>query len=202
MLEHTETLEGGFPDAATHAQEIFRTVMDAMARPGTLGLVQVPVAPPAPLGIAAGALLLTLCDHDTPIWVSSTIAKSALPAWISFHTGASLTSDKSETRFAFVEAGAPVPSLTQFSPGTQEYPDRSTTLVIEVAALDDGQPLHLTGPGIRDTAMIAPKGLPETFLRQWSDNGAIFPRGVDVILSCGHRFIALPRTTKIREMEA
>ena len=74
--------------------------------------------------------------------------------------------------------------------------------MIEVAGLDHGQPLHLTGPGIRDTAVIAPKGLPETFLRQWSDNGAIFPRGVDVILTCGGRFLALPRTTKIREMEA
>ena len=96
-------------------------------------------------------------------------------------TGASLTSVKADARFAFVEAGTPVPSLTQFSLGTQEYPDRSTTLVIEVAALDGGQPLQLTGPGIRDTATITPKGLPETFLRQWSDNREIFPRGVDVI---------------------
>ncbi|MFN3720052.1 MAG: phosphonate C-P lyase system protein PhnH [Rhizobium rhizophilum] len=202
MLEHTESLDGGFPDAVTHAQEIFRAVMGSMARPGTVGLVEVAVAPPAPLGIAAGALLLTLCDHDTPIWVSSTLAKSALPAWIGFHTCASLTSDKSDARFAFVEAGTPVPSLTQFALGTQEYPDRSTTLVIEVAALEGGQPLHLTGPGIRDTAKIAPKGLPETFLRQWSDNRGIFPRGVDVILTSGRRFAALPRTTKIREMEA
>ena len=202
MLEYTESLDGGFPDAVTHAQEIFRAVMDSMARPGTVELVEVPVAPPAPLGIAAGALLLALCDHDTPIWVSSTLAKSALPAWIGFHTGASLTSERSEARFAFVEAGIPVPSLTQFALGTQDYPDRSTTLMIEVAALDGGRLLELTGPGIRDTAVIAPKGLPETFMRLWSDNGAIFPRGVDVILTCDRRFAALPRTTKIREMEA
>ncbi|MBX9470234.1 MAG: phosphonate C-P lyase system protein PhnH [Rhizobium sp.] len=202
MLEHTESLDGGFPDAVTHAQQVFRSVMDAMARPGTIGLVDVPVAPPAPLGIAAGALLLTLCDHDTPIWVTPGLSKSALPGWIGFHTGASMTGDKSEAKFAFVEVGAPVPSLTQFASGTQEYPDRSTTLVIEVPALEGGQPLQLAGPGIRDTANIAPKGLPETFLRQWSDNRGIFPRGVDVILTSGRRFVALPRTTKIREMEA
>ena len=53
MLDHIETLDGGFPDAVAHAQEIFRAVMDAMARPGTLGHVEVPVAPPAPLGITA-----------------------------------------------------------------------------------------------------------------------------------------------------
>ncbi|MBA4796674.1 MAG: phosphonate C-P lyase system protein PhnH [Rhizobiales bacterium] len=202
MLDVTESLDGGFPDAVTHAQTVFRSVMDAMAHPGSEGVIDVPVAPPAPLGVAAGALLLTLCDHDTPIWLTSVLAKSALPGWIGFHTGASLTSTKSDAKFAFVEAGAPVPSLTQFALGTQEYPDRSTTLVVEIAALEGGQPLQLSGPGIRDTTTIAPKGLPETFLRQWADNRALFPRGVDLVLTCGPRFIALPRTTKIREMEA
>lgn len=202
MLDVTESLDGGFPDAVTHAQMVFRSVMDAMARPGSQGVIDVPVAPPAPLGVAAGALLLTLCDHDTPIWLTPILAKSALPGWIGFHTGASFTSTKSDAKFAFVETGAPVPSLTQFALGTQEYPDRSTTLVVEIAALEGGQPLQLSGPGIRDTAMIAPKGLPETFLRQWADNRALFPRGVDLVLTCGPRFIALPRTTKIREMEA
>ncbi len=202
MIGQTESLDGGFPDAVTHAQTVFRAVMDAMAQPGTLGVVEVPVAPPAPLGIAAGALLLTLCDHDTPIWVTPVLAKSALSSWIGFHTGASLTSTKSDAKFAFVEAGAPVTSLTQLALGTQEYPDRSTTLVVEIASLEGGQPLQLTGPGIRDTATIAPKGLPETFLRQWADNRALFPRGVDVVLTAGRRFVALPRTTMIREMEA
>lgn len=202
MLDLTESLDGGFPDAVTHAQAVFRSVMDATACPGSQGVIDVPVAPPAPLGVAAGAVLLTLCDHDTPIWLTPVLAKSALPGWIGFHTGASLTSTKSDAKFAFVEAGAPVPSLTQFALGTQEYPDRSTTLVVEITALDGGQPLQLSGPGIRDTAMIAPKGLPETFLRQWADNRALFPRGVDLVLTCGPRFIALPRTTKIREMEA
>lgn len=201
MIGHTESLDGGFPDAVTHAQTVFRAVMDAMARPGTIGHVDAPVAPPAPLAVAAGALLLTLCDHDTPIWVTPVLSKSALPGWIGFHTGANLASTKSEAKFAFVEGGAPVPSLAQFALGTQEYPDRSTTLVIEIVALEGGQPLQLTGPGIRETATIAPKGLPETFLRQWSDNRALFPRGVDVVLTCGHRFIALPRTTKIQQSE-
>ena len=202
MLDVIESLDGGFPDAVTHAQAVFRSVMDAMARPGSIGVVDVAIAPPAPLGIAAGALLLTLCDHDTPIWVTPLLAKSALPGWIGFHTGASLTPAKTDTKFAFVEMGAPFPSLAQFALGTQEYPDRSTTLIVEVASLEGGQPLQLSGPGIRDTATIAPKGVPDTFLRQWADNRALFPRGVDLVLTAGRRFIALPRTTKIREMEA
>ncbi len=49
MLDVTESLDGGFTDAVTHAQGVFRSVMDAMARPGSIGVVDVAVAPPAPL---------------------------------------------------------------------------------------------------------------------------------------------------------
>ena len=48
MLEVTESLDGGFLDAVTHAQGVFRSLMDAMARPGSIGVVDVAVAPPAP----------------------------------------------------------------------------------------------------------------------------------------------------------
>lgn len=202
MSQTTESLIGGFADPVFDAQTVFRAVMDAMARPGTIGSVLPQVAPPSPLGAAAGALLLTLCDHDTPVWLTSALSKSALPGWIGFHTGAPLTSEKTEAKFAFVEAGAQSPSLAHFTLGSQDYPDRSTTVVIEVQSLEGGPALQLSGPGIRATAAIAPKGLTETFLRQWADNRAQFPRGVDVVLTCGRHFVALPRTTKISHMEA
>ena len=201
MSQTTESLIGGFADPVFDAQTVFRAVMDAMARPGTSGSILPRVAPPAPLNAAAGALLLTLCDHDTSVWLSSTLSKSALPGWIGFHTGAPLTPEKTEAKFAFVEAGAQPPSLAHFALGSQDYPDRSTTLILEVPSLEGGPRLELRGPGIRETETIAPKGLSDTFLRQWTDNRAQFPRGVDVVLTCGRQFIALPRTTKIRHLE-
>lgn len=202
MTHTNESLVGGFADAVFNAQTVFRAVMGAMARPGTIGSALPQVAPPSPLGAAAGALLLTLCDHDTPVWLSTALSKSALPGWISFHTGAPLTSEKTEAKFAFVDAGTIVPSLAQFALGSQEYPDRSTTLIVEVQSLIGGPVLQLSGPGIRDTSAIAPKGLAETFLRQWMDNRALFPRGVDLVLASGREFLALPRTTQISQMEA
>jgi alpha-D-ribose 1-methylphosphonate 5-triphosphate synthase subunit PhnH len=202
MTQTNESLIGGFADAVFDAQTVFRAVMDAMARPGTIGTVLPHVAPPSPLGIAGGALLLTLCDHDTSVWLSPGLSRSPLPGWISFHTAAPLTPEKTEAKFAFVEAGVQAPSLAHFALGSQEYPDRSTTVVLEVQSLEGGPALQLSGPGIRGTATIAPKGLPDTFLRQWSDNRAQFPRGVDVVLTCSRQFVALPRTTTIRQMEA
>ncbi|WP_117192958.1 phosphonate C-P lyase system protein PhnH [Rhizobium terrae] len=193
----TEALSGGFGEPVFESQSVFRMLMDGMARPGTMRTVGPDVGQPEPLGGAAGAIALTLCDHETPVWLSPGLSKSAVGEWVRFHTSAPITREKAEARFAFVEAGATLASFGLFSSGTQEYPDRSTTLIIEVAALGEGQPLTLSGPGIQNAATVMLKGLPEVFPRLWADNRALFPRGVDVILTAGRNLLCLPRTVKI-----
>lgn len=201
MDPKTDALTGGFAEPVFHAQSVFRMLMDGMARPGTVSAIIPEVEPPAPLGMAAGALALTLCDHDTPVWLTPGLTKSAVGEWLRFHTGAPLTREKAEARFAFAEANAPLSSFGLFSTGTQEYPDRSTTLILEVAALDKGRALTLTGPGIKDRAAIAPLGLAETFLRQWAENRSLFPRGIDLVLTSGRQMLCLPRTCQIMARE-
>lgn len=201
-MSDTQVFSGAFAEPVFGAQAVFRTVMDCMARPGTVGQITANAKPPLPLGAAAGAVALTLCDHDTPIWLTAQLAKSKLPGWLAFHTGATIATEKQDARFAFVEKGAIVPGLGLFCQGTQEYPDRSTTLVIEIEAFEAGRPLVLTGPGIKDQARIAPQGLPDTFLSLAQANRALFPRGVDLILVAGDKIVCLPRTTIIRNGEA
>ena len=197
MNMKTAALTGGFSDPVFQSQSVFRKLMDGMARPGSIHDVGDAVGQPEPLGAAAGAIALTLGDHETPVWLSAGLAKSSAADWIGFHTGAPLTREKAEARFAFVDAGAAISSFGLFSPGTQEYPDRSTTIVIEVAEIGAGEPLTLSGPGIPHSVSVAVAGLPEVFRRLWGDNRALFPRGVDVVLTAGSRFLCLPRTTKI-----
>jgi alpha-D-ribose 1-methylphosphonate 5-triphosphate synthase subunit PhnH len=199
-LDH-ETLTGGFAEPVFNAQSVFKMMMDGMARPGTIQAVAPEIAPPAPLGIAAGAIALTLCDHDTPVWLSAGLDRPAVSGWLGFHTGAPVLDDKLEARFAFAEAGTVLASFGQFPVGTQEYPDRSTTLILEIESLEGGSELALSGPGIREIETIAPKGLPENFLRIWNENRGHFPRGVDLVLTAGRRFVCLPRTTKITATE-
>ncbi len=201
MSAKTDVLTGGFAEPVFEAQSVFKMLMDGMARPGTIQTVAAEVTAPAPLGIAAGAIGLTLCDHDTPVWLSAGLAKSAIPEWLGFHTSAPLTAEKAEARFAFVEAGTMISTFGLFAAGTQEYPDRSTTVVIELADLEGGRGLALMGPGIQSVTEIAPVGLPETFLRLWTENRALFPRGIDIVLTAGKRFLCLPRTTKITATE-
>jgi alpha-D-ribose 1-methylphosphonate 5-triphosphate synthase subunit PhnH len=198
---NTDALSGGFAEPVFHAQSVFKRMMDAMARPGTIQTVAPDAEPPAPLGIAAGAIALTLCDHDTPVWLAPALAKSAAPQWLGFHTGAPVTAEKAEARFAFVDEGASLSSFGLFASGTQEYPDRSTTIVIELPDLEGGRRLALMGPGIKTVTDVAPLGLPERFLHLWTENRALFPRGVDIVLTSGSRFLCLPRTIKITATE-
>ena len=201
MPNKTAALTGGFPDAVFDSQSVFKMLMDGMSRPGTRQSVDPAVAPPAPLNVATGAILLTMCDTDTPVWLSAPLAKSVAAGWLAFHAGAPVTAEKAEARFALIEQGSGMSSLALFSQGTQEYPDRSTTVLLEVASFDEGSDMVLSGPGIRDSAPMRTKGLPDNFQRSWAENRAIFPRGVDVILTCGKDFICLPRTARIQMME-
>ncbi len=192
------TIEGHFTDPVLDAQATFRALTDVMARPGTRA-ENFPVAnPPAPLSSQAGAVALALCDADTPIWLDSALREeSAIGGWLAFQTGAPIVREPAEAHFAFVANPANLPALENFGQGSQEFPDRSATLVLQVETLSRGEQLRLEGPGIETAAMLAPHPLPRHFIEQWAQNRARFPRGIDLVLVSAEGVAALPRTTTI-----
>jgi alpha-D-ribose 1-methylphosphonate 5-triphosphate synthase subunit PhnH len=196
------TLEGGFADPVFGAQANFRAVMDALANPGQVQALSAPVEAPAGLAPELATIALTLCDHDTLVWLDPSLAESeAVVAWLRFHTAAPPTTDPADAHFALISDPSAVPALERFALGTQEYPDRSTTIVLMLPALSGGDELTLRGPGIADHRHISPVQLPQDFLEQWTNNRSLFPRGVDLLLVAGSEAIGLPRTTSIA-MEA
>ena len=180
-------LDGGFDQPAVDAAIAFRAALQAMARPGTVHEMAA-VRPPAPLSPAAGALLLMLTDHETPLWLAPSLDVAPVRDWLRFHTGAPLA-DRGRAAFAAGRWAEMLP-LSDFPVGTPEYPDRSATLIVEL----DGTERHacVTGPGIRDRASLA---LPDpAALRA---NAALFPLGLDFFLTEGTRVAALPRTARV-----
>lgn len=190
-------IQPGFADPVFGSQSVFRAVMDAVARPGSIADLAFAPDPPAGLSKAAGAVALTLFDFETPVWLDPSIESEQARAWLRFHCGCPITLNPQEAAFAVVCDASKAPSLAEFNIGDAKYPDRSTTILIEIAALEGGAPVTLKGPGIKGQAEISPTGLPEHFWRQLSENGAQFQFGVDVLLVSGDRFIALPRSTRI-----
>ncbi|MGV3491410.1 MAG: phosphonate C-P lyase system protein PhnH [Devosia sp.] len=193
-----DTIEGGFADQVLGAQSVFRAIMDALARPGTVQSIASDAAPPAPLTAELGAVALTLCDHDTPVWLDPVLAASpAVTGWIAFHCGAPTTADSAEAQFALVSDVALLPELAAFGQGTDEYPDRSTTVVLAAGA--SVRAVTLKGPGIKDR-LVAELPLPGgDFDDQWAENRERFPRGIDLLLVAAGTVVALPRTTRISE---
>lgn len=198
-----QSIEGGFSHPAFEAQAVFRAVMNAMARPGRIERPQTAASPPGPLSSTAAAIALTLCDHDTPLWLDPRLAESdATRAWLAFQTGAPLAPVPAEAHFALVAEPAKLVRLEEFAQGTADYPDRSTTLILQVESLENGLPLRLEGPGIETTAQLAPTPLPPHFREDWQQNRGRFPRGADVIFAAPDALACLPRTTRITATES
>ncbi|VVT09860.1 phosphonate C-P lyase system protein PhnH [Hoeflea sp. EC-HK425] len=195
--------EGGFSDPLCSSQMVFRVLMDAMSRPGSVHPLPEVTTPPPPLCASASALIATLADADTPVWLDAAMAKSSeVRDWIVFHTGAPVVSHPSDASFAIVAAPQNLSALNGFSLGTQEFPDRSTTVILQVSTLSEGVPLALGGPGIKGQASLAPAPMPQHFEAQWQANRATFPRGIDLILAAPGCVAALPRSTRLVRREA
>ena len=90
-----------------------------------------------------------------------------------------------------------LPDPDDLALGTDEYPDRSTTLIVQVPELSAGRGPRLTGPGIDGARRLDVGGRPERVWRVVAENPSLFPRGVDLILAAGARVAALPRTTRV-----
>lgn len=183
-----QTLSGGFTDPAIQSAHAFRSIMEAMARPGVIQNIT-GAAPPAPLSPAAGAALLTLCDTETPIYLAGGADCEAVRAWLAFHTGAPMAGP-SHCMFA-VGGWQALSPVAQYPIGTPEYPDRSATLIVESPDLSPSG-ATLTGPGIETTASLS---LPD--LKAFQSNHALFPLGLDFIFTSGNRLAALPRSTEV-----
>lgn len=189
---------GGFADPVFDAQAVFRQIMDAMARPGTIADLGALAEGPAPLSPAVAAILATLADGDAPVFLENPDAAEAA-AWISFQTGVAVLGDPEGAAFAVLEKGSNPASWSRLPLGDDAYPDRAATLILVVAGLAGGKALTLTGPGIETTRTVSPAGLPDGFLEARAANAALYPRGQDLILVAGSSIMALPRTTRIGE---
>ena len=191
-------LPAGFVDKVLSAQSTFRSVMDAMARPGSVQLIAAVAGTPDTMMRGTAAIALTLFDHDTPIWLDARMSETSHVAkWLKFHTSAPVIADSSISSFALIGEPKDLPSLDRFAFGSNEYPDRSTTLILQVESLTQGPAIELRGPGIDGTAILQAAIQPHDLFERLEVNVTLFPRGIDVVLVHDDAIVAIPRTTRL-----
>ena len=191
-------LPAGFADKVLSAQSTFRSVMDAMARPGSVQRIASVAGAPGAMMRGTAAIALTLFDHDTPIWLDSLLSATPdVARWLKFHTSAPVVTDSSIASFALVGDPENLPGLDRFAFGSNEYPDRSTTLILQVESLTDGVVVELRGPGIDGAATLRASIQPRDLFERLAVNATLFPRGIDVVLVHDDSIVAIPRTTRL-----
>ncbi|MFC4352079.1 phosphonate C-P lyase system protein PhnH [Fodinicurvata halophila] len=197
---HDRGMTPGFADEVFEAQVCFRRCLEAFSFPGHLLALPVELAPPAPMNPAAAACLLTLADLDTPVWLDHAAAEtSAIADFLRFHRAVHITAAPRDCLFALVCDSAHLPAPERFALGSDEYPEASSTVLVQVEGFDtDTGPLW-RGPGIKESVRLWPRGLPETFLEERRAMSELFPRGLDYLFTCGRRLAALPRTTRLED---
>jgi len=200
----------GFADPVHGAQQAFRTLLAAMSEPGRVlalpaaaidGLAPDDAELRPPMGPALAATLLTLLDADTPVHLAGTLDGDDARAWLRFHTGARAVAAVA-TMTAALAADVDAALWDALDLGTDDAPQSSATLFVEVDGLSE-QPidravaLKLRGAGIEMSRDLAVAGLSAAFWQWRSTLRSQLPRGVDLVLVCGTRIAAIPRSTHV-----
>jgi alpha-D-ribose 1-methylphosphonate 5-triphosphate synthase subunit PhnH len=190
------TLETAFSFPVQDAQHSFRRLLKAMSEPGVIVALHQLKHGWQPLNVTTTSVLLTLADNDTPVWLAGALHNDIVSQSLRFHTNAPLVEQPQQATFAVSNDTISREQLDALCAGSAVAPETSATLIVQVASLSGGRMLRLTGAGIAEERMIAPQ-LPGCILHELTERPHPFPLGVDLILTCGERLLAIPRTTHV-----
>ncbi len=196
-------LPAGFRAVQEDSQHVFRQVMEAFSRPGTVREI-------VPTGMRAletvvpsmAAIGLALPGSQTPVWLSPTLADQRLMAsFLGFHSGCHVVSNASDATYAFVHAAdlADI-RLSEFPWGTDIEPHLGATVVLAVERLaplpeDSGMDLiRLSGPGVNGSCELGVRGLSDALILERIGAADAFPRGVDLMLCAENLVAVIPRS--------
>jgi alpha-D-ribose 1-methylphosphonate 5-triphosphate synthase subunit PhnH len=181
-------------------QQTFRALLDAMARPGSIG--RVPLHDHGGAFAAAIKMLETLLDHEVTFAVAP--ERADLVDIILRQTGSHSVALES-AGYVLCDGPSLAAALTRANPGDLEYPDRSATIISLVDSVSElagaGTCLRLSGPGIKETRDVWFDGFTAEALTALQNANAFPPLGIDLVfVAPDGGFFCLSRYTKLREV--
>lgn len=193
--------ERSFGNPSIDGAHAFRKILASMSRPGRPVAFKPDLEAPVPMFVTTAAIASTLCDYQTPVWLSPSLDSPAVRHYLRFHTSAPLTQNPREAVFAFADAWEAEVGLPSFCAGTHEYPDRSTTLVIQSDSFEAGALVNLTGPGVQHAQAAQVERLDEAFWHGVIANNAGYPVGIDFMFVTREALMSCPRSLHVRTKE-
>ncbi len=170
-----------------YQQKIFRIILEAMSRPGSVQDLRAFVNGSCP----GKAVLATLLDAEVTLADPHGLLEDQ--DWPLMQAG---QSDPSHADYIYCDGRKTLDVEPRI--GSLSSPDESATLVIEIDSLvGKTLPLRLQGPGIEDQCDISMDGLNMHWLEMRNDWVSAFPLGVDILFVDKHNLIGLPRTTHL-----
>jgi alpha-D-ribose 1-methylphosphonate 5-triphosphate synthase subunit PhnH len=181
------------------SQQVFRTVLEALARPGTAMAL-----PHGPLAVLAPAVVPVFALADLSIGVC--VLENAGDRWARAITTATSAPIWPAEIARLIAAVRPVSDgeIRRFSRGSAWAPEDAAMVALGVRDVRGGpRRWRLSGPGVGvdGATTVAPQGLPAGFVEARADAVAAYPAGIDILLvSDDGRVVGRPRTTTITEV--
>ena len=175
-------------------QQHYRTLVDIFSYPGKISKS---VEKPNNYSTFCDGVLMTamtLLDNEVAFY---TTFKSDGQEFSTL-TGAEMVDETGQSDYLIIKEKDLEPAVFEdASIGTLPSPEKSATLIIEVASFHEGNFYKLTGPGINDQLMIQ-VSLEEKWITHRNERCKEYPLGIDLILiDSQSNMMSIPRTTKI-----
>jgi alpha-D-ribose 1-methylphosphonate 5-triphosphate synthase subunit PhnH len=200
----TTALDAGLAAQArldgTRSQGAFRSLLDAVARPGTL----VPLPEATLPATVPPALVLPLALADVGVGIE--VVGPDAGRWLDLVTAATGARHRPlEAAEIVVDLGDdPRATITSVRRGRTEAPEEAARLALGCRRITAGHTpgcdvlVELQGPGIPGARRVALDGVPTAALRALRDVNRSFPVGVDTwLVADDHQVVGLPRSTRI-----
>lgn len=194
-----------FENPVAQSQRIFRALLKSMSEPGIASFVPESILQTHPASASVYAstwsIARALFDFDTKVFVSPQLWSENLLRSLQFQTEAKVTSTKADAMFAVLNLEE-LDDIEDFSLGSMESPHTSCTLLVQVASVQRGSKIVLSGPGIQGSREIFLDSLNSDHLSLIEKNHRLYPCGVDFVFCAPDGFLALPRSTRILGVDA
>lgn len=187
------------------AQRTFRTLLTAMANPGSVHFLS-----PRPGESPEESVAFALVDHEVAFAVvGESRVTGAVPVArrITVRTGSSEAAVP-EAAFIFAYGALPKAAWATVRCGTLAYPDQGATILYRLpaigvrAALSKPVRLRLSGPGIEHDVWLSLAGLPAGEFAARNAACRDYPMGIDCIfVDSAGQVACVPRSSTIETVE-